>query len=156
MYVEENRPRTCQADTFSALSDIAINALRELGKSVIVCGPITTGGRGSAEKNIRAFEVTILYLKSQGITVFDQVPYESTLWTLKDRWEKAGNPGYCMPILIDFYLPLYRSKLIYRAYFLPGWESSFGARWERKELADLGVEIVDLEVGLIDRLILED
>lgn len=155
MYVKENRPREKCATSFSDLSNLALVELQSIGRAVIVCGPITTGGRGSAEENIRAMKAAITHLKDQGHMVFDQFPYESTLWTLKDQWEMAGNQGYCMPILTDFYLPLYQSGLIHRAYFLPGWNSSYGAKWERKELTTLSVEIVDFEVELINSLLQE-
>lgn len=153
MYTKENRPRKNLASSFSELSNQALEDLRKLGKAVVVCGPITTGGRGSAEENIRIIELTITHLKSQGVQVFDQVPYESTLWTLKDQWEGKGNQGYCMPILTDFYLPLYKSGYIQKAYFLPGWDSSFGSNWERKVFLELKIEIIDLDVGLIEELL---
>ena len=145
MYVKENRPRESLASSFVELSNLALESIKAMGRVTIVCGPITTGGRGSAEANMRALALTIRHLKYLGIPVFDQCPFEPTLWSLKDQWEKAGNQGYCTPILTDFYLPLYKSGHIYRAYFLPGWESSYGARWERRELAILQVQIIDLE-----------
>jgi hypothetical protein len=134
-----------KTESFSSLSDKALEDLKDMGRAAIVCGPITTGGYDSVKDNIKVFETAINLLKSRGLKVFNQVPYEPLLWKLKDRWKKAGNTGYCTPILTDFYLPLYRSGHIYKAYFLPGWESSFGAKWERKELKALGIEIIDFD-----------
>jgi hypothetical protein len=153
MYVKENRPRGSQADSFSDLCRLALLDLQKIGRAGIVCGPITTGGRGSAEENMRAITAVVLHLENQGVRIFSQTTYEATLWTLKDQWEMSGNPGYCMPILMDFYLPLFQSGYICKAYFLPNWESSFGARWERKQFAHLQIEIIDLEVELVDRLL---
>lgn len=155
-YVKENRRRERLADSFSALSALALMELRGKGADfVIVCGPITTGGRGSVEENVRAIRLVIDYLGSYfEEKVFDQLPYEATLWSLKDEWEaQECNSGYCLPILEEFYLPIYQSGLIVRAYFLPGWESSFGACWEREQLMKLPIAIIDFPEENFDQLL---
>lgn len=70
-------------------------------------------------------------LKAQGIEIFDQIPYEFGLRRLAIKWEEDGNNGYCVPILEVFYGKLIESGCINRGYFIPGWKSSVGARWER-------------------------
>lgn len=153
IHVPESRTRERIANSFYELSNLALNQLRDLGKVSIVCGPITTGGRGSAEENVKAMKAVIKHLVERGFVVFDQFPFEGTLWTLKDEWVKNGGVGYCMPILEEFYKPLYASGFIIEAHFLPGWESSFGARWERDLLTDLKIQIVDFPGSSIDGLL---
>lgn len=155
-YVPESRPRESRAESFAALAEIALREIKTLGSScVVVCGPITTGGRGSVEENVRAFQAAIQHLRTQGQVVFDQMPYEPSLWTLKDKWQREhGSDNYCWPLLLEFYLPLYRSGFIVEAHFLPGWESSTGARWEREQFSQLGVKIIDFPVELINQLLL--
>jgi hypothetical protein len=54
----------------------------------------------------------------------------------------AGFQGsYPMPILEEFYLPLYQSGRIKKFFFVSGWESSFGATWEHDRAKELGIEI---------------
>ena len=135
------------ADSFAALAEIGLAELKKLGSGLgIVCGPISTGGLGDAEKNFEVFNAAIWSLQRKGHKLFVQIPYEGSLGRLRQRWE-ADNPentGYCMPILTEFYGPLFKSGLIDFSWFIPGWQSSFGATWERNELQELGVGIVDL------------
>lgn len=153
-YVQENRPRETLADSFSELANLALEELRNQGGNMcVVCGPITTGGRGSAEDNIAALKAVIAHLQDVGERVFDQTPYEATLWTLKDRWELAGHKGYCLPILTEFYLLLYQSGMITKAYFLPDWHSSTGAAWERRMLSELKIMITDFPLDLLTDLL---
>jgi len=152
MYAKESRLRKKQADSFHELSQIALKDLRKIGKASMVCGPITTGGQGSVEENVRVFGLIITHLKQKGVTVFEQLPYEPALWVLKDQWEKEGNEGYCMPLLTDFYGPVFKSGMIIDSYFLPDWESSFGAKWERNELTQLGIAVHDLETELVNQI----
>jgi hypothetical protein len=149
----EQRPRNNNVKSFSELSKIAIQDLRKSGATAIVCGPITTGGRGNPGENVRAMNAVIIYLKTIGHLVFDQMPYESNLWWLQDRWQQQGNEGYCMPILEEFYLPIYRSGLILLSFFLPDWQTSFGASWERNKFEKLGIPIRDLDEETVDMIL---
>lgn len=152
-YVKESRERESIATSFEDLSAIALVDLEKQGLSCFVCGPITTGGRGSADQNVRALNLAIEHLIRAGENVFTQLPYEPTLWTLKDQYEMVnGRKHYCMDMLVKFYLPLFQSGLIIRAYFLPGWETSTGAKWEREQFERLGIHIVDLSEELINEL----
>jgi hypothetical protein len=130
------------ADTFESLAEIGLAQLRILGpNSEIVCGPISTGGLGDAVKNFQVFNATISALTRLGYKIFNQAPYESGLGKLRQKWEQAGNTGYCTPILTEFYLKLFETGLITVGHFIPGWESSFGATWEHDEMQRLGVKI---------------
>lgn len=154
--INGNVPFVRLANSFSELADIAIERLEEQGKSVVVCGPITTGGLHSVSKNLEIINITNKYLERRGYNVFNQVPFELTLEILQKEWRKTNgynNAQYCMPILEEFYYPIYASGLIYRAYFLPGWISSFGARWERSLLQEIRVEVKDFDRVLFSEFI---
>jgi len=138
--------------SFEGLAELALSQLRILEQCSIVCGPISTGGLGSVEKNIEIIKVVSDYLESTGIRIFNNIFYEKYIVKLKNEWESEGNTGYCTPILENFYLALYKSGHIKIAYFLPGWESSYGASWERNILPKCGVKIIDLEQSKIQLL----
>ncbi len=105
---------------------------------VQVCGPIATGGLGSLEANLGAFNEEIKKLQSKGLHVFDQMPFEMPMQKLK----KDLKPGeYAYSILDDFYLPLFKSGNISALYFMPNWQTSKGAQWEHELAKDLGIEI---------------
>ena len=142
-----------EAESFETLAKLAIGELTLLGRAGIVCGPISTGGCGSAEDNFLVFNRTIISLQDEGFPIFSQIPYESGIGKLRQAWNDAGNSGYCMPILHEFYAPLFRTGLITCAWFIPGWESSFGARWEREECKKLGIKTCDLDPGWIKSLL---
>lgn len=146
--------RCNKTDSFDELVIIALEELRKFRHgSEIVCGPISTGGRGSVEANFQVFSATIARLKQEGRPIFSQVPYEERIF-FRNRW-RAEDPAraneYHMPILEDFYLPLISSGLIKKCWFIPGWESSFGARWEREHLIQYGADICDLTDDWIDQ-----
>lgn len=107
------------------------------GYAVMVAGPISTGGLGSRAKNTERLKEVIDQLLALGHPVFDQVPFEGKMQEFI-----AGFQGdYPMPILDEFYLPLYQSGRIKKFFFVPGWESSFGASWEHDRAKELGIEI---------------
>ncbi|MCR4283894.1 MAG: DUF4406 domain-containing protein [Parcubacteria group bacterium] len=125
--------------TYKDLFTIAEDVLRKMPPPVgQVCGPISTGGAGSVEKNLKRFEEAIINLQQQGIEIFDQVPFEVPMQRIKNLRE-CGD--YDNSLLYDFYLPIFESKLIHRLYFLPDWESSTGAKWEHEQALRLGLDI---------------
>jgi len=131
-----------EADTFEALAEIAIqNAGRGLG---MVCGPITTGGTGHQILNLEIFNATVHGLQSREKRLFNQIPFEFGLRRLTRKWEAEGNTGYCMPILEVFYARVFERGVVTEGWFIPGWDSSFGARWERDKLVALSCAIHDL------------
>ena len=104
-----------------------------------VCGPITSGGKGNFVDNMALFNETIKRLHSDGHNVFDQMPFEDPMQSLKTKPD-----GKSENILIDFYQPIFKSGYIKKLYFMPDWESSKGARWEHDLANELGIEIVYL------------
>lgn len=134
-----------EADSFEALADIAIANLKGATGLGMVCGPITTGGTGHQILNLEVFNATLRGLERRGVKLFNQVPYEFGLRRLAHKWEaEESNDGYCMPILTVFYARVFESGAIAEGWFIPGYQSSFGACWEREKMAAQGLGIHDL------------
>jgi hypothetical protein len=128
-----------QAETATAMYAVADRIYSRMPESIVqVCGPIATGGLGSLEANLDAFNETIKKLQSQGLHVFDQMPFEMPMQKLK----KDLKPGeYAYSILDDFYLPLMNKEKITTFYFMPNWKTSKGAQWEHDLVTKMGKEI---------------
>lgn len=133
-----------EAESFEALADIAVANLKGQSNLVMVCGPITTGGTGNQTYNFQVFNATLRGLEHRGKKLFNQVPYEFGLRRLMFKWDAAGNDGYCMPILEVFYARVFESGAISEGWFIPGWRSSFGARWEREKLTSVRCAVHNL------------
>jgi hypothetical protein len=137
------------AQTFEQLVTIAIREARRFENGChIVCGPISTGGRGTAAENLKVFSGTIAALRSVPHPVFDQTPYEAQLaefhrrWVAEDPTTRTGK--YCTDILTQFYLPLFESGAIVQSWFIPDWETSYSATWERETLQRHSIATTDL------------
>lgn len=130
----QDKERVNSATTMAELGQVALGVLRRMPPPIVqVCGPLTTGGAGSLEANIARFRAAIAVLKRRGWSVFDQIPFQETMIRIG---KSAGQAGYCWPILWEFYQPVFRSGLINRAFFLPGWQSSTGASWEHRMVTE--------------------
>jgi hypothetical protein len=108
-----------------------------------VCGPISTGGLGSIEANLSAFNKIIIDLQKRGLNVFDQMPFEIPMQKLQEKLVSKGE--YLESLLTDFYYPIFESGLISAFYFIPGWQTSFGAKCEHEKAKELGIEIIYLQ-----------
>ena len=130
-----------KAKCFGDLSKVAMRVLGRMPQPVgEICGPITSGGLGSREKNLAAFLKAIDELRAQGKTIFDQIPFEEKLYEFTQaNWYRGG-----LQLLEEFYLPLFKSGLIEVFYFMPLWHTSMGATWEHKMGLELGIKIVYL------------
>ncbi len=131
--------------TFEDMLPIAITILKrmtELGKPTHqVCGPISTGGRGSVQANSEYFKNAIRVAQERGLVVFDQFPFQEKMAELAAPFE--ARKEYCNDILHVFYRGIFKSGLIDTMLFLPDWQSSKGATWERNEAKELGITIKD-------------
>ena len=83
---------------------------------------------------------------------FSQIPFEEALWRVQALLAET-NPavypkGAGNPLLELFYRPLFESGLIGSMYFIKGWESSDGARWEHDLAVELGISIFYLDEHL--------
>jgi len=116
---------TAQAETYADLYIIARRILSRIPHPIVqLCGPISSGGAGSIEENLKRFDATITKLQSDGLSIFNQVPFEHPMQRLK---EKEG-VSWSMRLLEEFYLPIFENALVDELHFLPDWQSSKGAR----------------------------
>ena len=105
-----------------------------------VCGPISTGGTGSRVKNLEIFSRVIERVVSDGLVVFNQMPFE-------DAMGKIFNSSPDMQgtkLLEEFYLPIFKTNLISMLLFLPGWQNSVGASWEYNQGKKLEIPTICL------------
>ena len=122
--------------TYKEMVTIALRILEKMpGPIMQICGPITTGGKGSIKENIKEFNKAIFFFYKQGENIFDQIPFQEAMIRLS---QEVNN--YDTRILTDFYLPLFESGKVTTFKFLPGWKSSKGARWERRTIQRLRSE----------------
>lgn len=106
-----------------------------------VCGPISTGGRGTIMANLAVFDATVDCLIQKGIIIFDQMPFEEHIFRIvENQWGSRQNNL----LLNEFYLPIFESGRICCLYFIDGWQSSEGATWEHEQARRLNMHIVYL------------
>lgn len=128
------------AKTFTDLCQIALRIIQKIPQPIgEVCGPITSGGHGSIEKNLAVFSAAIKKLTDQEKNIFDQVVFEDRM---KKIWESKNRDNDAL--LREFYLPIFESGFIKTLYFLSDWQTSTGARWEHEQGKRLNIEIVYL------------
>ena len=124
---------------------VALGILRRMSaleKPIVqICGPMTTGGRGSLAANMAFFKRAQLVASNHGLVIFDQTPFQDAMIRLSSEWGKRQE--YCTPILEVFYRGVFQSGHVSALYFLPGWEGSVGSRWEREEGARLSLTILE-------------
>ncbi len=129
------------ATNITSVYKIAERILDRMPDNLVqVCGPITTGGRGSVEANLEVFNDKIKELQNSGLNVFDQMPFEDPMHRIMLDFQKTKNE-YMNSILDDFYLPLFETRKIKELHFLPDWQSSKGACWEHDMAIKLGIKI---------------
>jgi len=142
-WTKEYLTRMDKAVTYSDLYNVAVAVLERMPRPrVQMCSPISTGGAGSVEENLKRFEAAIEKLLKEKIVVFDQLPFEMSIRKIRQLNKKRE---YDTDLLKDFYLPIFESKLVDALYFLPDWESSTGARWEHEQAQRLGFEVIYLD-----------
>ena len=143
LYSPNQEERVERAETFEELVEVALEILDQMPHPVgIVCGPITNGGFGSVEANIAEFKDRIKQLKAEGMIIFDQMPFEPHMWRIKETPYYDARRDH---LLEDFYGRLFENEHLATFYFIPGWEGSYGARWEHERARQLEKEIVYLK-----------
>ncbi|OGY37537.1 MAG: hypothetical protein A3E36_04715 [Candidatus Andersenbacteria bacterium RIFCSPHIGHO2_12_FULL_45_11b] len=139
------------ATTFSELADVALTVQWRMRNRLVernipphiaqVCGPISTGGTGNRALNLQRFDSAIDMLVGDGVAVFDQMPFEDHF----DRITQIHGLGFRELLLPAFYGTLFAKGYIMILYFLPDWETSQGATWERNIAKYLSnIAIIDL------------
>jgi len=133
-----------KADNFVELREIAIEVLNTMPQPIgQVCGPISTGGLGSIKENLKIIDKSIIKLNNQQKNIFNYMPFEIPMQKLKLKTNLSREEAN-QKLLDDFYLPIFKSGFIKTFYFLPGWESSHGAKWEHEKAKEFGRDIVYL------------
>jgi len=117
-----------------------------------VCGPISTG-QYSYQENIKIFGGCLKKLQRLGFMPFDILPLQEGFDRLIVEWHKKNGNGYCNPILDIVYKSIFQSGIIKAAFFLPTWEQSFGANWERKTFLELKIPIFEYPVGWYEEVL---
>ena len=148
--------------SFEALADSVLNDLyKQFGHLEglhMVCGPISRGGTRNLVYNMEILNAGIELKQAEGLEVFVQTVREPDLWKLiESAWLATGHIGYCVWILTRYYLTVFKGGkrikkqhprekicIIRHAWFVYGWKTSRGTRWERKILRKLGTVIHDL------------
>ena len=126
-----------KAGGFPELLLLAYDIIDSIPKPVsMLSGPISSGGSGSLTKNLETFAQTISTLEKQGEHIFNQLPFEDKFIELS----KHSKLTYFTPILEDFFLPILKSGKIKKIWFMSGWETSTGAKWEYEQTQKLGIE----------------
>lgn len=141
-WTDEVRKAAEVAKDFHELSLVGIDILSGTSeKFIFVCGPVSTGGLGSVERNLQVLNTRVHEFIENGEFVFDQTPFEDVIKRLREELKDLDGTR----TLEEFYRPIIESGYIKEMRFLPGWKSSIGATWERNLGKKLGITIVDLE-----------
>ena len=144
------------AQSYKRLTPIALGILRRMPQPIAqVCGPISTGGLGCRIQNERLFARCVAKLRAEGLNPFNQMPLQIGFNRLVTEWQQTNGGGYCWPIMEEVYWPIFVSGLIKTTFFLPGWETSTGTRWERRTVKDLGIEVYEFDRDWYSQIIEE-
>jgi hypothetical protein len=131
--------------TYNDLVKIVLDILQRIPQPIgWVCGPISNGGRGSFDENLKEFTRVIIQLRKQGKNIFNQLPFESSLLRI-GSYTLAHNAGEKTKLLQGFYQPIFESDLVTTLYFIPDWQSSSDATWEHAQGQRLNLKIVYLD-----------
>ncbi|MBI3334962.1 MAG: NUDIX domain-containing protein [Candidatus Portnoybacteria bacterium] len=135
---QKNRKMLEKAKTFSHLVPAAFDIIKRMPQPVgQVCGPISTGGTGSLERNLERMSKAIDDLKAKEVTIFDQMPFQKPMRRIRNLYK---DERWRLDLLEQFYLPLFESGLVDTLYFLPDWKTSHGAEWEHAQAVRLGIK----------------
>jgi hypothetical protein len=149
-YKDEHYTAIKDSNTYEELLTIAMDILSNMPRPIVmVCGPISTGGAGNITENLKNYELTIKKLADDGHHVFNQMPFEKSIQTLRKKYGSDAREQNQI-ILDKFYLAIYSSGLISKMFFMHGWESSHGAKWERSIAQEKKIEIIDLPKEFLD------
>lgn len=74
-----------EAMMYTDLFIIALRIIDRMPKENLtqICGPITTGGKGSRDANIEEFDKAIFFFISKGENIFDQMPFQDAMEWVK-------------------------------------------------------------------------
>ncbi len=122
-------------ETFRLLLGKALLELQELPPPVVrLAGPLRSGGDGY-EENLRRFKIGQALLVSRGMTVF----------SYQGKYAEAIQAGYELHFE-HFHIPILESGLIAGMHFLPKWNESRGASYERELCEKLSIPVNDIAI----------
>lgn len=137
--------KAAEASELAHLGILAVEIAEMMPKPLfMISGPMTTGGMGEYAKNMILFQHAIDEAVRAGVHVFNQTMLDEHLQRLVRAWY-IQNPTaeYCDGVLTDVYETLMQSGHLMGVYFLPDWQTSRGARWEREAGERLGLQQQD-------------
>lgn len=121
-------------EMFKALTAVAIEDLKKVPPPVArLSGPLRTGGDGY-ETNLKRFKLGEALIRSRGISIFGYDKYADAIRSAYDQHFE------------HFHIPILKTGLIQSIFFLPGWEGSGGASYERRLCDELGITKNDITV----------
>jgi len=140
-WTEEEIQLLANATSLEEVGRISVQHLARIastGSVIQLCGPMTTGGAGNLEANMQRFEQAIYNAAKEGHVTFNQIPIQSAIIRITDHHQTKI---YNTDILDVLYAQIFECGHVKTAYFLPDWESSRGACWERERTSALGIDI---------------
>jgi hypothetical protein len=130
--------------SFAESLNLAKRIIDRIGRPLVqVCGPLSSGGRGSFEANVEVLCRAIRIVAERNL-VFDQRPFQIPFLKLREIAMSRGHDDR-MDLLEAFYLPLFKSGKIVQLYFVPAWYTSIGTRWEWEQGKLLNIRRIVLE-----------
>jgi hypothetical protein len=91
------------------------------------------------------FRQAIETASEHGLVVFNQLPFQDAIIRISSFDENSVD-SYDMAILEVFYKRVFESGYVKKTLFLPDWQSSKGARWERELVSKLGIPIEEYPI----------
>lgn len=138
-----------KAENYSDLKEIALDVLQRMPQPIgEVCGPISSGGYGSIEENMKDFNKTIEKLIQRRYSVFNQMPFEIPMQRMKQESGLSKEEANSQ-LLGQFYYPIFDSGLIKRVYFMHNWKTSHGSRIERQRTIERRISIETLPADFL-------
>ena len=149
-YKDEHYKAIEDAKSFEELAAVAIDVLKSMPQPINhVCGPMSTGGLDNIEKNSIVMENTMHKLSDQGKNIFNWVPFNEAITRIRKQFSTHSEESN-RQVVYKFYIHIFNSGLIKKLYFIHGWESSQGAKWEHEQGIQLGLEIENLPKDFLD------
>lgn len=149
-WTREDAKELERVTSFKEIGAIMLRVLTRIPEPVgMVIGPITTGGLGCVEKNMKVFAMHIAVLEREKKNIFNQLPFEPAIWRVRkliagENPTDLENEAVNAQLIQDIYFKLFESGKIAKLHRIHNWFSSFGARMEDEKAFQLGIEREDL------------
>ncbi|MBX9765144.1 hypothetical protein K2X83_00710 [Patescibacteria group bacterium] len=127
-------------EVFKGLVGEAIEEMKQLPPPLVrIAGPLRTGGDGY-EINLQRLKTGEALLQSRGLTVFGY----------SGKYAEAIKAAYDLHFT-HFHIPILKTGLISSIFFLPKWQESGGASYERKLCDELGIEAGEITLDELSK-----